>query len=154
MDRIAERYRYMPACVVIGRGFNYCTAFEMALKVKELTYTVVHPYSSADFLHGPLAVIHEGFPVFAIAPAGVVLPEVMSFLATAREREAELVVVSDDPEALAQARVPLVLPAGVPEWVSPLVAIVPGQLFAMHLAHTRDYDPDRPRALHKVTETI
>ena len=154
MERIAERYRYMPACVIIGRGFNYCTAFEMALKVKELTYTVVHPYSSADFLHGPLAVIDEGFPVFAIAPSGVVLPEVMSFLATARERAAELVVVSDDPAALAQARVPLALPTGVPEWISPLVAIVPGQLFAMHLAHTRDYDPDRPRALQKVTETM
>ena len=154
IDCFAERYRYMTACVVIGRGFNYCTAFEMALKMKELTYTSVEPYSSADFLHGPLALVAEGFPVFAIAPSGVMLPDMLSFMDTARQRGAELIVISDDPGALAAARVPLALPAGVPEWASPLVAIVPGQMFAMHLAHARDFDPDRPRALHKVTETL
>lgn len=154
MDRVAERYRYMSSCVIIGRGFNYCTAFEMALKIKELTYTVVEPYSSADFLHGPLAVIAEGFPVIVLAPSGLMLPEIKSFMQTAQERGAELLVVSDDNEALALARIGLALPRGVPEWLSPLVAIVPGQLFAMNLAHARDFDPDRPRALRKVTETL
>lgn len=154
IDRVAERYRYMSACVAIGRGFNYCTAFELALKLKELTYTVVEPYSSADFLHGPLALLSDGFPMVVVAPSGRMLPEIRSFMATAKERAAELVVISDDAEALGMARVPLALPAGVPEWLSPLVAILPGQLFAMHLAHTRDYDPDRPRALRKVTETM
>jgi len=154
IDRVAERYRYMSACIAIGRGFNYCTAFELALKLKELTYTVVEPYSSADFLHGPLALLSDGFPMVVVAPSGRMLPEIRSFMATAKERAAELVVISDDAEALGMARVPLALPAGVPEWLSPLVAILPGQLFAMHLAHTRDYDPDRPRALRKVTETM
>jgi glucosamine--fructose-6-phosphate aminotransferase (isomerizing) len=154
LDRVVERYRYMTSCVVIGRGFNYSTAFEMALKMKELTYIVVEPYSSADFLHGPLALIAQGFPVIIIAPSGRMLPEMKEFMATAKEREAELVVISDDAEALAMARVPLALPRGVPEWLSPLVAIVPGQLFAMYLAHTRDFDPDRPRGLRKVTETL
>lgn len=154
MARVAERYRYMASCVVIGRGFNYCTAFEMALKMKELTYTVVQPYSSADFLHGPLALIAQGFPVVVIAPSGKLLPELRLFMATARERGAELLVISDDAAALAQARMPLPIPAGAPEWLSPLVAIVPGQLFAMHLAFARDFNPDRPRAIHKVTETL
>lgn len=154
MDRVAERYRYMTACVVIGRGFNYCTAFEMALKMKELTYTSVEPYSSADFLHGPLALVAEGFPVFVVAPSGQMLPDLLSFMATARERGAELVVISDDAQAQAAARVALPMPAGIPEWLSPLAAIVPGQLLAMHLAHARDFDPDRPRALRKVTETL
>jgi glucosamine--fructose-6-phosphate aminotransferase (isomerizing) len=154
IDRVAERYRYMAACIAIGRGFNYCTAFELALKLKELTYTVVEPYSSADFLHGPLALLSEGFPMIVVAPSGRMLPEVKSFMMTARERAAELVVISDDAETLAMARMPLALPAGVPEWLSPIIAILPAQLFAMHLAHTRDYDPDRPRALRKVTETM
>lgn len=154
IDRVAERYRYMSACIAIGRGFNYCTAFELALKLKELTYTVVEPYSSADFLHGPLALLSDGFPMVVAAPSGRMLPEIKSFMATAKERAAELVVISDDAEALGMARMPLALPAGVPEWLSPLVAILPAQLFAMHLAHTRDYDPDRPRALRKVTETF
>lgn len=154
INRVAERYRYMETCIAIGRGFNYCSAFELALKLKELTYTVVEPYSSADFLHGPLALLNDGFPMIVVAPSGKMLPEIKSFMRTARERAAELVVISDDAEALAMARMPLALPAGVPEWLSPITAIIPGQLFAMHLAHTRDYDPDRPRALRKVTETI
>lgn len=149
-----ERYRYMTQCVIIGRGYNYATAFEVALKLKEMTYTVVEPYSSADFLHGPLALLAPGFPVVVIAPSGMMLADMVDFIGKAQARGAELIVVSDDAAALAQARVPLALPTGTPEWLSPLVAIVPGQLFAMHLAHTRDLDPDHPRALHKVTETL
>ena len=86
LDCIAERYRYAQACVTIGRGFNYSTAFELSLKLKEMTYTVVEPYSSADFLHGPLAVIAQGFPVITIAPSGKMLPEMKTFMATAVER--------------------------------------------------------------------
>ena len=154
LDRIAERYRYAQLCVTIGRGYNYCTAFELALKLKEMTYTVVEPYSSADFLHGPLALISQGFPVITIAPSGRMLPELKTFMKTAKERGAELIVISDDAEALEMGRVSMALPSGVPEWLSSICAIVPGQLLAMHLAHTRDFDPDRPRALHKVTETL
>jgi glucosamine--fructose-6-phosphate aminotransferase (isomerizing) len=153
IPQMAERYRYMESCVVIGRGYNYATAFELALKLKELTYTVVEPYSSADFMHGPLAMIAPGFPVIVVAPSGKMLPELMAFMDTLSEREAELVVISDDAPALEKARVPLWLPEGVPEWLSPLTSVVPGQLMAMYLAHAKDYDVDRPRALRKVTET-
>jgi glucosamine--fructose-6-phosphate aminotransferase (isomerizing) len=151
--QIAQRYRYMRYCVVIGRGYNYASAFELALKLKELTYTVAEPYSSADFLHGPLALIEEGFPVIVIAPSGVMMPEMQQFLQTLRQREAEPIVISDDPATLALARIPLPLAVSVPEWLSPVTAIVPGQLFALYLALARDFDPDRPRALRKVTET-
>ncbi len=153
MGRVAERYRYMTSCVTIGRGYNYSTAFELALKMKEMTYTVVEPYSSADFLHGPFALLATGFPVFAIAPSGKMLPELKTFMAQVQERDAELVVISDDADALASARIPLPLPAGVPEWLSPIPAIGVGQLFAMELAVARDLNPDQPRALRKVTET-
>jgi glucosamine--fructose-6-phosphate aminotransferase (isomerizing) len=151
--QIAQRYRYMQDCIVIGRGFNYASAFELALKLKELTYTVAEPYSSADFLHGPLALIQNGFPVIVIAPSGIMLPELRSFVQVLRQREAEPIVISDDQAMLDQARVPLPLVASLPEWLSPITAIVPGQLFAMHLAVARDYDPDHPRGLRKVTET-
>ncbi|NMC13633.1 MAG: SIS domain-containing protein [Chloroflexi bacterium] len=151
--RIAERYRYMRACIVIGRGFNYATAFELALKIKELTYTVVEPYSSADFLHGPLAMIEPGFPIIVISPTGVMIGEMKEFIRILNERQAEVIAISDDDDLLAQVRIPLRLPLSVPEWLSPLTAIIPGQLFAMHLAGVRDLDPDHPRALHKVTET-
>jgi glucosamine--fructose-6-phosphate aminotransferase (isomerizing) len=151
--QIVQRYRYMRDCVVIGRGYNYATAFELALKLKELTYTIAEPYSSADFMHGPLALIEYGFPAIVIAPTGVMLPETQNFIRTLKQREAEVIAISDDPKTLSLARVPLKLPHKVPEWLSPLTAIIPGQLFAMHLAHVRDYDPDHPRGLRKVTET-
>lgn len=151
--KIAERYRYMQQCIVIGRGYNYSTAFELALKMKELTYTVVEPYSSADFLHGPFAVIQHGFPVIVIAPSGVMLPVMQEFLQALKEREAEIIVISDDADTLSAARIPLKLPRTVSEWLSPMVTMIPGQLFAMHLAHVRDFDVDHPRGLRKVTET-
>lgn len=150
---VAQRYRYMRYCVVIGRGYNYASAFELALKLKELTYTVAEPYSSADFLHGPMALIEEGFPVIVFAPTGVLLDEMQQFIQTVRERAAEAIVISDDAATLAHARIALPLQSTVPEWLSPITAIVPGQLFALHLALARDYDPDRPRGLRKVTET-
>jgi glucosamine--fructose-6-phosphate aminotransferase (isomerizing) len=157
MDRtiegIVQRYRYMRECVVIGRGYNYATAFEMALKLKELTYTIVEPYSSADFMHGPLAVLEHGFPVIVIAPSGVMKHELKRFIETLDKRKAEVIVISDDREMLADAQVPLELPVRVPEWLSPIPAILPGQLFAMRLAAVRNYDPDSPRAIQKVTET-
>lgn len=149
----AERYRYMVNCVVIGRGYNYATAHEIALKLKELTYSVAEPYSSADFLHGPLALIQHGFPAFVIAPSGALQPEMETFIRQLQAREAEVITISDRPELLSLGRKALPLPRGVPEWLSPLTAVVPGQLLAMYLAYTRDYDPDHPRGLRKVTET-
>ena len=153
ISRVTERYRYMRDCVVIGRGYNYATAFELALKLKELTYTIAEPYSSADFLHGPLALIEHGFPAIVIAPSGVMLPEIQDFIHTLKQREAEVITISDDKDTLALARIPLKLPGTVPEWLSPITTIIPGQLFAIHLAYVRDYDPDHPRGLRKVTET-
>jgi len=114
----------------------------------------VEPYSSADFLHGPLALVQHGFPVVVIAPSGKMLPEMREFMATVKGRQAELLVISDDETTLADARIPLRLPAGAPEWLSPLITIMPGQLLAMYLAAARDYDIDQPRGIHKVTETI
>jgi len=151
---VVQRYRYMRECVVFGRGYNYATAYEAALKLKELTYTMVEPYSSADFLHGPLAMLEHGFPAIVFSPSGVMLPEMLEFMRTIRQREAEILAISDDPQTLELAHFPLRLPAPLPEWLSPITAIIPGQLLAMHLASIRNYDPDHPRAIHKVTETV
>ncbi len=151
--QLAPRYRYMSRCVVIGRGYNYATACELALKLKELTYTIVEPYSSADFLHGPLAMITHDFPVVVFAPSGDLLGETQNFIRTLQGRKAEVLCISDD-EATRQMT-PLQLPVrhSVPEWLSPLTMIVPGQLLSMHLAAVRGYDIDSPRGLKKVTQT-
>jgi glucosamine--fructose-6-phosphate aminotransferase (isomerizing) len=149
-----SRYRYAEHFVVVGRGFNYSTAFEVSLKMKETSYLVAEPYSPPDLLHGPLAMIDRGFPVLVVAPSGRVLADLEALVERLEERHAELVAISDDAGVLARARTALPLPPGIPEWLSPLVAVVPGQLFAIALARTRGLDPDRPRGLTKVTETL
>ena len=152
--RMAQRYRYMNQCVVLGRGYNYATAYEWALKLKELTYLVAEPYSSADFQHGPIAMVEGGFPVLAVAPRGKVFASMVEMIAVLRhEHAAELVVVSDDDQALSLAQSPIHLPTGIPEWLTPIIAIIAGQLFAYHLTLAKGYDAERPRTIRKVTET-
>jgi glucosamine--fructose-6-phosphate aminotransferase (isomerizing) len=149
-----ERYRFVERCVVLGRGYNYATACEIALKLKETCYLVAEPYSSADFLHGPMALVERGFPVLAVAPDGRAATSVRDVLVAAAARGAEICVISDRADLAALGRTRLVLPAPVPEWLSPVTAAVAGQLFALALAETCGLDPDRPRGLAKVTSTV
>jgi glucosamine--fructose-6-phosphate aminotransferase (isomerizing) len=139
--------------VVISRGYNYATAFEIALKLKELTYILAEPYSSADFQHGPVALVERGFPVMAVVPEGALAAELIDFLSQLRERGAELAVISARDQALSLAQTPLPIPTGIPEWLSPMVTVVQGQLFALGLTLAKGLDPEHPRGLHKVTLT-
>lgn len=155
LAQMAQRYRYMAQCVVLGRGYNYATAFEWALKLKELTYIGAEPYSSADFQHGPMAIVDQGFPVLAVVPQGKVFAAMLSMLEQLRHTQlAELVVISDAANALDLAQSPVSLPPDIPEWLTPLVSIVPAQLFAHHLTLVKGYDPEKPRSIRKVTETL
>lgn len=150
----AERYRFMEHCAVLGRGFNYATAFEWALKLKELAYVIAEPDSSADFQHGPMAMLDRGFPVLAVAPAGAVFKDTLGLLSRlVRDRLIELLVVSDQDEALSLAHTPIRLPPGIPEWLSPIVSIVCAQLFCYHLTRAKGFDTEAPRGLRKVTLT-
>ncbi|MBK8904339.1 MAG: SIS domain-containing protein [Anaerolineaceae bacterium] len=154
IGQLAQRYRYMEQCVVLGRGYNYATAFEWSLKLKELTYVVAEPYSSADFRHGPIAIVERGFPVMAVAPTGAVLPDMHELLQKlAEEKRAELLIISNDAATLGLANSPIPLPIDLPEWLSPLVSIVPAQLFAYHLTGVKGYNTEAPRGLNKVTKT-
>ena len=150
----AERYRYMEQCVVIGRGYNYPTALELALKLKELTYVMADAYSSADFRHGPIATITQGMPALLIMPTGATFADMLDLAHELRARGAELIICSDAPEAQALATTVLPLAGALPEWLSPVAAIVPGQLLALHLALARGLAPDQPRGLKKVTLTV
>lgn len=148
-----ERYRYMDAFATIGRGYNYATAFEINLKVKELCYITGDSYSEADFRHGPIAVIDRGFPVIVIAPAGKTLPALLDLLDQLHDRGAELLVISNEEAAFAHAQHAMRLPADMPEWLTPIAAVVHGQVFAMRLALVKGHEVDRPRGLTKVTVT-
>ena len=152
--RVAQRYRYMQQCVVLGRGYNYATAFEWALKLKELTYVAAEPYSSADFKHGPVATVESGFPVFAISPKGKVFNSMQKMLKHLKnDLRAELVIVSNSLATLELAEIAIPIPENVPEWLSPLIGIIPAQLFTYHLTLAKGYNPEEPRTIQKVTET-
>jgi glucosamine--fructose-6-phosphate aminotransferase (isomerizing) len=149
-----ERYRYMDRCIIIGRGYNYATSFELALKLKELTYIMATAYSSADFRHGPIATIESGLPVFLVMPGGATFDDMLDLAIEVQQRGAELLVISESERALSLARTALPISSGIPEWLSPLTTIIPGQLFALHLALTKGLNPDVPRGLQKVTRTL
>ncbi len=106
----AQRYAYATGCVVLGRGYNYATAFEIALKLKELTYVVAEPYSSADFRHGPVAIVERGFPAIVVAPQGAVYPDMLALTRelAAPEKAAELIVISEQEEPLQLAHTPTI----------------------------------------------
>lgn len=148
----APRYRYSDRLVTLGRGFNYATACEISLKVKELTYIASEGYSEADFRHGPMAVIDHGHPVILVAPQGASFGGMREMALALAERNAELLVISNEAELLASGTVGLPLPT-VPEWLSPVLAVLPGQVYGLQQALARGYDVDKPRGLSKVTIT-
>jgi glucosamine--fructose-6-phosphate aminotransferase (isomerizing) len=149
----AQRYRYMERCAVLGRGYNYATAFEIALKLKELNRIYADPYSTADFLHGPIAMVREGFPVILIGASGAMLDNVRGVARRLQALDAEIVAITDRPADFDAAQLVMVLPGGLPEHLSPLVAVIPGQMLGLWLAEMRGYDADQPEGLTKVTET-
>jgi glucosamine--fructose-6-phosphate aminotransferase (isomerizing) len=150
----SARYRYMSQGVVLGRGYNYATAFEWALKLKELAYVAAEPYSSADFQHGPVALASRGFPVFAVVVAGKMADNIRSLLARlVTEQGVELLAIANDAASLRLAQTPLELPGELPEWLTPIPAIIPAQLLCYHLTRAKGYDTDGPRGLTKVTLT-
>jgi glucosamine--fructose-6-phosphate aminotransferase (isomerizing) len=138
---------------VLARGINYSTSFEIALKIRELSGLLFESYSAADLMHGPVAAIAPGWPVIAVAPTGPALGAMVEAVDAVGGRGARMIVISDDEQLLARGEVGLPLLPGVSEWLSPLVAVVPGQLAALRLAQLRGIDLDRPLGLQKVTLT-
>lgn len=146
---IAARYRDVEQLVTMARGYAYTTALEAALKLMETSYLVAHAFSGADFLHGPVAMIERGFPTIAIVPKGRAVEAMRSVLDRLTELGADRLVIGEPLPS--NVHVPLV---DVPEVVAPMIAILPLQRLALHLALQRGLDPDRPRGLRKVTRTL
>ena len=153
---LSERYRFMHHAVVVGRGLNYANAFEFSLKLMETCYVVAERFSSADFMHGPIALVEPSFPVFAFAPPGKTWPSILTTLKKLQGLRAELVAITDpsNREVAEHATRVIQVPRRLHEAFTPIPYIVPAQLFAGSLAAQKGLDPDRPRTLHKVTLTL
>jgi glutamine---fructose-6-phosphate transaminase (isomerizing) len=153
---LSERYRFMDHAVVMGRGLNYATAFEFALKLMETCYVVAERFSSADFLHGPIALVEPNFPVFVFAPSGVTWPPVRDAVEKLKPLTAETVVITDasNRDAAHVGNRLIRLPQRINELYTPIPYIIPAQIFAACLAYQKGLNPDRPRTITKVTRTL
>ncbi|MFL6416565.1 MAG: SIS domain-containing protein [Bryobacteraceae bacterium] len=165
--RRAERYAFMQHAVCIGRGLNYANSFEFALKLMETCYVVAERFSSADLLHGPIAMLGKSFPAFLFCPAGVTWKSTEELIDKLRSLKAESYLISDRSNeqirrtAESARGQSVIIPAeikgrnGLPDDLfTPIPYIIPAQLFAASLAEVKRLDPDRPRTLSKVTQTI
>ncbi len=161
----AERYRFMDHAVCVGRGLNYSNSFEFALKLMETCYVVAERFSSADLLHGPIAMLEASFPAFLFCPPGVTWEPMCALIEKLRSIQAETLLITDRSNANAAQQAglqpPLTIPAQLahrgrlPEDLyTPIPYIIPAQMFAASLAEVKGLDPDRPRTLSKVTRTL
>lgn len=144
----ADRYRFATRLITTGRGYSYSSALEAALKLMETSYVSAQAFSAADLLHGPLAMVDPLLPVIAFVPAGRGGQALDPVLARLAERGADVLRVG--PGADCELRTPV----GVPEALAPIIEILPLQSLALHLARARGENPDAPRGLRKITETL
>jgi len=151
---MVERYAFMNHCVVVGRGLNYANVYEFAIKLMETCYVVAERFSSADFLHGPIAMIERDFPAFLFAPPGKTFAGMKDLLNKLNRLGAEPVVVSSENAAIKLATRAMKIPEQMDEMLSPIPYIIPAQLFAALLANAKGLSPDQPRSLAKVTKTV
>jgi glucosamine--fructose-6-phosphate aminotransferase (isomerizing) len=151
---LVQRYVFMENCVVVGRGLAYANAYEFALKLMETCYVVAERFSSADFLHGPVAMIERHFPVILFAPPGVMLESTKDLIRRLQELRADTLAITSDLDAAAMCSRSVIMPREIDEFLAPIPYIVPAQLFAALLAEAKGLDPDKPRSLSKVTRTL
>jgi len=150
----AEAYAAMDRCMILSRGLNLPTAQEWGLKMKELAGVFAEAYSTADFLHGPMAAVGRATPVLGVAPYGATYSDVLGVLRQIdQERHSPLLVLANRDEAIRLSRTPLAFPGTTPEWLAPIVSVVAAQLFCYWLTVHKGLDPERPIGLSKVTLT-
>ena len=104
IEEIAERYFFMTRAVTVGRGLNYANALEFGLKLMETCYVVAERFSSADLMHGPIALVEQSFPVFVFAPAGVTWPSISAVLDRLQQLKAETLIITDPGNTEARKR--------------------------------------------------
>jgi glutamine---fructose-6-phosphate transaminase (isomerizing) len=151
---MVQRYRYMRQCAVVARGLNYANAFELSLKLMETCYIVAERFSSADFLHGPIAMIERDFLVILFAPPGKTLAGQRQLIKKLAALRAETIAIGSGDLRISGVTQMIRVPGKIPEIYTAIPYIVPGQLFAAQLADVKGLDPDRPRSLKIVTQTL
>jgi glucosamine--fructose-6-phosphate aminotransferase (isomerizing) len=148
---LALPFSYTGRMFVIGRGVEFATAREVALKLLETCRVAAEPLTATDLAHGPVAALDPLFPVWAIASNDGTLAPVQEAAGRIREMGATLVASGTAADRIEAAAYRVPVPTPEPALLSPLLSVVPGQLFAWALSRARGLDPDAPSGLAKVT---
>lgn len=141
------------SALVVGRGYAFATAQELALKLKETSALHAEAMSGAELLHGPVALVDEGFPLLVLAPRDRPLPGMLGLLENLRTKGGHLLVASSEAGALELAHTPLPLPTRLHPVLDSVLLVQAFYPFAAQLSLARGFNPDAPRHLAKVTRT-
>ena len=148
---VAVPFAFAGRMFVVGRGAEYATVREIALKLLETCRVAAEPMTATAFAHGPVAALDSLFPVWTIASDDETLPAVLEAVARARHVGATVIASGSAATTVAGSDYVLPVPAPPSPLLSPLLSVIPGQLFAWALARTKGLDPDEPQGLSKVT---
>ena len=146
---VAKAFYQKEHFLFIGRYFNFPIALEAALKLKEISYIHAEGYAAGELKHGPIALNDENMPVVAIATRSRVQEKMISSIEEVRARGAQLIVLSTEGDPVLRGSAHQLRLPPVPEFLSPIVNIVPLQLLAYHISDLRGCDVDQPRNLAK-----
>jgi glucosamine--fructose-6-phosphate aminotransferase (isomerizing) len=148
--QVAEALKDIQHCLYLGRGINTATAYEGALKLKEISYIHAEGYPAGEMKHGPIALIDPDMPVIAIAPQDPWYEKMISQIEQAKARGGKVIAVATEGDQLIPNLVDHVLWIPQTPWMlSPVVTVIPLQLLAYHIASLRGLDVDQPRNLAK-----
>jgi glucosamine--fructose-6-phosphate aminotransferase (isomerizing) len=150
VQAVAEKYKDASTMLYLGRQYNFPTALEGALKLKEISYVHAEGYPAAEMKHGPIALVDEKTPSIFIVPQGTTYDKVMANMEEVKARGGPIIAVAskDDPHVEAVADDVIHIP-DVPHLIQPIVTVVPLQLLSYHIALMRGCDVDKPRNLAK-----
>ncbi len=148
-----QKYRFMKECFVLARGINYSIALEAALKIQETTYVRAKAFATSDFHHGPFAMVERDMPVIVYAPEGPSSKDILEMIHKLKDSQADILIVSNNKSLLEMGDSGIEIPAGISDYVSPLINVVVAQMFACNLSLLKGLNPDSPRGLNKVTIT-
>lgn len=150
IERIALSFKDYTDVLYIGRTFNFATAYEGALKLKEVSYVHAEGYGAGEMKHGPIAMIDERFPTIAIAPTDGVYEKMRSNIEEIRARKGRvLAIATEGNTGITQIADDVVYIPETLEALTPILAMIPLQLFAYYVGVGKGYNVDRPRNLAK-----
>ena len=153
VHHLVEKYADLSGCVILGRGYNHATAADLALKLTQTCGLSAQAYSAANFQHGPITQVVQGYPCLLFAPDGKAFAPMAKLAEKLRAQHPALICFAHDAAFLAGSETAVRIPGAVAEWVSPLVYVIAGQLFTYWLCLLKGLDPDSPRGLTKITQT-